>query len=202
MLVWAILKGPKKIGQKGDDFRKDEIEEYLIQTLYEPNIQNSICDSHILKFYLPKKSMKGKISEEEIAQITDFIMQYTSKKIKQTNHKKLSLDIVNNKNTLLEQAKREHKLLLIKATSKNCYFCKKMDKEVFSDADIQNTIIRNFILVEVDVDNSSLPYGLDKHYKKITPSFFVVDEQKKLISSLSGSWSKSDFMDFLKESTK
>jgi thioredoxin-related protein len=200
MLVWAILDGPKKIGQEGDDFRKDEIEEYLIQALFEPSIQNSICDTKILKFYKPKKTMKGKISEEEISLIADFILSYKQKRAKLTGYNKISLDSIKNPNIIITKAKKHNKPILIKATSKNCYFCKKMDKEVFEDKDVQQFIGKNFIFVEVDVDRFLLPFGLQQHYKKITPSFFVIDKNKQLINSISGSWNKQDFINFLKES--
>ncbi len=200
MLVYAIIRGPKKIGEEGDEFREVEIEEYLKDTLFYPNKENSICDPYILKYYDKKRSLKGEVSEKEISDLTDFFMGYEKERVKKLKFKKIVLDSLDDTQKILQKAKKENKLIIVKATSPNCWFCKKMDREVFSDKEIQNLIIKDFILVEVNVDKQKLPFGVEKHYKKITPSFFIINADKKLINKLPGSWSKEDFMTFLKES--
>jgi len=200
MLVYAIMRGPKKIGEEGDEFRKVEIEEYLKDALFHPSKENSICDAHISKYYDKKRSLKGEVSEKEISDLTDFFMGYEKKRAKNLKFKKIVLDSLDDTQKILQKAKKEGKLIIVKATSPTCWFCKKMDKEVFSDKDVQNLIIKDFILVEVNVDKQKLPFGVEKYYKKITPSFFIINADKKLISKLPGSWSKEDFMSFLKES--
>lgn len=55
MLAWAIMSSNKKIGDPSDqEMRVIEIEEYLKNYLANPDINNSICDKHALKYYIKK----------------------------------------------------------------------------------------------------------------------------------------------------
>ena len=200
MLAYAITRGPKKIGEEGDEFRKVEIEEYLKDALFHPSKDDSICDPHISKYYDKKRSLTGKVSEKEMSSLADFFMEYKKEREKKSKFKKIVLNNLNDTQKILQKAKKEGKLIIIKASSPTCWFCKKMDREVFSDKDVQNLINKDFILVEVNVDAQKLPFGVEKYYKKITPSFFIINGNKKLISKVPGSWSKEDFITFLKES--
>nr|WP_266096225.1 thioredoxin family protein [Aliarcobacter cryaerophilus] len=88
---------------------------------------------------------------------------------------------------------------MVYATSSSCYFCKKMDKEVFTDNEIKQLLEKNYIFIEIDMDKSSLPFDLQKEYKRVTPSFFFVNNNKKLLTQYPGAWKKNDFIDILKE---
>ncbi len=77
MLAYAIMDGPKHIGEKGDlDMRDAEIEDFLKEYLTKPDMHNSICDPQIMKFYQIKKSMKGQVSDYEFANLANFFMDY------------------------------------------------------------------------------------------------------------------------------
>lgn len=81
MLAWAIMVGPKKVGDPADaDMRAAEIEAFLMDYLDNPKIENTICDPRIAAFYGAKKSMKGQVSEEEIAEIVPYLMGYRDRK--------------------------------------------------------------------------------------------------------------------------
>jgi len=112
---------------------------------------------------------------------------------------KIKLSSVDTLDSILEQAKKQNKLIMIKATSPHCWYCRKMDKEVFDDIDIQNKLSKDFILLEINVDQFEIPYGMDKYYRRVTPSFFVLDGSKKYYSSLPGSWNKEDFTEYINE---
>jgi thiol-disulfide isomerase/thioredoxin len=203
MLAYAIMVSPMRIGDKNDpEMQKIEIEEFLKDYLYNPNRENSICDRNILKYYDKKDSMKGKVSEEEISLITDYIIEYRKQRRKAHPKKTKKLTDLSDIDKIKKQAKDENKLIIIEAMSETCHFCKKMKKEVFSKKDVQEAIDKNFIFVEVDVDKTKLPFALEKSYQKITPSFFVVSDKEKLINSYPGSWSKDDFLEILKENEK
>jgi len=101
--------------------------------------------------------------------------------------------------TALKESKKDHKIILIKATSKNCHYCKKMDREVLSSLDIKEILNREFILVSIDVSNQELPFGLECH---MTPTFFFITEDEKLFKTIPGSWNKEDFLDILNEINK
>lgn len=81
MLAWAIMVGPKKVGSPDlPEMRPMEIEAFLVDYLYGPDIQNSICDPRIASFHGAKESMKGKVSEEEIAATVPYLMGYRDRK--------------------------------------------------------------------------------------------------------------------------
>ena len=103
---------------------------------------------------------------------------------------------------ILTKAKNENKKIIVYATSTSCYFCKKMDKEVLGLDDIKNLIKKDYVFVKNDMDESALPFDLQKVYKKITPTFFILSKDGKYIKQYPGSWTKSDFVEILKENLK
>lgn len=81
MLAWAIMVGPKKVGDPADaDMRAMEIEAFLVDYLYNPDIQNTICDPRIAAYHGAKDSLKGKVTEEEIAATVPYLMGYRDRK--------------------------------------------------------------------------------------------------------------------------
>lgn len=81
MLAWAIMVGPKKVGSPDlPEMRPMEIEAFLIDYLNNPSIENTICDPRIAAFYGAKESMKGKVTDEEIAEIVPYLMEYRDRK--------------------------------------------------------------------------------------------------------------------------
>ena len=65
--------------------------------------------------------------------------------------------------------------------------------------EVKDEIEKDYIFVKVDMDESLLPFDLQKVYKKITPSFFFVSKEGAFITQYPGSWTKSDFLEILKE---
>jgi len=81
MLAWAIMAGPKKVGEPNDhEMQKIEIETFLVDYLYNPNLEHSICDPRISSFHGAKESLKGKISEEDIIATVPYLMEYRDRK--------------------------------------------------------------------------------------------------------------------------
>lgn len=91
---------------------------------------------------------------------------------------------------------------MVYATSKSCFFCKRMDRDVLSLNEIKKEIDKNYIFVKNDMDESSLPFSLQKEYKKITPSFFVLSKEGIFEKQYPGAWVKNDFLEILKENIK
>lgn len=198
MLAYAIMDSSKKIGDPEDpEMRQMEIEEYLKGYLEDPDITQTICDDSLIKYYDKKKPIK--ISEEEAVSLAQFFMQYTDKRLEEFPEPIKILDNSFDEDKLIAQAKKENKNLIIYATSKTCYFCKKMDREVLSLEEVQKRMNKSFLFVEVDVDEVNLPFGLNEHFKKITPTFFFVNKNKELLNSYPGSWIKKDWFTILKE---
>ena len=199
MLAYAIMDSPKKIGDANDaEMQEIEIEAFLKSYLEKPDRFNSICDEHILNFYDTKKSMK--LSDDEYNNLAIFFMQYKDNLEEIHKEKKVSSSIDEKK--ILKKANDENKQIIVYATSKSCYFCKKMDKEVLGSDDIKKQIDKNYIYIKNDMDESTLPFNLQKVYKKITPTFFILSKDGKYIKQYPGSWTKSDFQEILKENLK
>ncbi len=199
MLTYAIMRSPKHIGDIEDpEMQEIEIEEYLQDYLYNPNLDNSICDKYILKYYDKKLSMKNQLSEEEILHLTKYIMKYDEYYVKK-NKRNTKLSKYKKENKSLKDAVINDKYLLIYAHSKTCHFCKIMNKEVLNLDIVKKAINKNYIFMKIDIDKTQLPFGLDKTYKGMTPTFFILSKEKKLLNKYPGSWNKKDFLEILKE---
>jgi thioredoxin-related protein len=200
MLAYAIMDSPKKIGDENDaEMQEIEIENYLKSYLENPDRFNSICDEHILQYYDTKESMK--LSDDEYNNLAIFFMEYKNN-LENTEVKNINTSSTINEEKILKKAKKENKQIIVYATAKSCYFCKKMDKEVLGLPDIKKQIDKNYIYIKNDMDESTLPFDLQKVYKKITPTFFIVSKEGKYIKQYPGSWTKSDFQEILKENLK
>ncbi len=202
MIVWAMMDSSKKIGDPNEaDFFQIEIENFLKSYLENPDRFNSICDDEVIGYYDNKESMKGEISDDEFTALSYYFLEYKDN-IKEENIEKNSIFTKEKEKEILNQAKNESKKLMVYATSETCFFCKRMDKTVLNDSEVKAIQDENYIFIEVDMDKNSLPFDLQKEYKKITPSFFVLDDEAKLEANYPGSWSKKDYIEILKKNIK
>ncbi len=92
------------------------------------------------------------------------------------------------------KAKKEGKIVIIEATSKECRFCKEMENRLKKSKKLKSAL-KDFIYVRVDVTKEPLPLSLKW---QVTPTFFFLDSDKKVIKTVPGFWSEEDFLDFLK----
>lgn len=196
------LKGPtlnqlsfrlkQNIGDpKGDkEFHLMEVVEFVKDYVIHPDIQKSVCMDEVKEAFGVMPSMKGQISDEELEAVAEYIYHYDVNMVKKHAPK------YSDYTAAVEAAKKEHKIIMIKATSAHCHYCKKMDREVFSEESIIDAIDADFVPVEIDVYESALPKGLSY---KVTPTFFFLDENEKLLKMVPGSWDKEDFLEILKE---
>ena len=195
--IW--FDSSKKIGDENDkEFQEIEINGYLKSYLENPDRFNSICDDSALGHYENKSSMKGELSDDDYINLTTYFMEFKNN-IKEENVYKEAKYSKEEEQNILTKAKNENKKIIVYTTSSSCYFCKKMDKAVFTDNEIKTLLDKNYILIEIDMDRSSLPFDLQKEYKRVTPSFFFVNNNKKLLTQYPGAWKKNDFIDILKE---
>lgn len=201
MLAYAIVDSSKKIGDPEDpEMRLIEIEEFLKDYLANPDLANSVCDPMITKYYKKKEPMK--ISDKEAVLLSHFFLEYN--KQRELEHPK-PIKVLENgydESKILEEAKKLDKSIIVYATSKSCYFCKKMKRDVLDLIDIQNKISKDFIFLEVDVDNVILPFDLKKNFYGMTPTFFFISDEKKLLNVYPGAWVKDDFIQILEENIK
>lgn len=202
MIVWAMMDGPNKIGDPNEpDIQILEIEKFLKEYLENPDRFNSICDDTVMSYYDNKPSMKGELTNQDYIDLSYYFLDYKTN-LKEDLVVKEPLFKSDEERQFLEKAKNEAKKIIVYATSKTCFFCKKMDRDVLSLSEVKDFSDKNYIFIEVDMDNSSLPFDLQKNYKKITPSFFIVDENGNLNNQYPGSWSKKDYIDILKKNVR
>ncbi|RXJ78942.1 thioredoxin family protein [Arcobacter sp. F155] len=198
MLAWAMMDSSRKIGDPNDeDMRSIEIEEYLKNYLEKPDRNNSICDQTALKYYKKKEPIK--ITDEEAELLAQYFMGYKEDRLKNMPKANKILTSNYDEKEILKEAQTEGKHIIVYATSKTCYFCKKMEKDVLNQQDVKDIMAEDYIFLKVNVDYVNLPFGLKKHFKGMTPTFFVLTSGGELLNTYPGAWIKSDYLQILKE---
>jgi len=178
---------------KGDeDIHRMEVGAFISDYLNKPDKQKSICLADVIKHFETMPSMKGQLSDDEIEAVSEFFYDYENNLIKEKSITYESFD-----NAMIK-AMKEDKIIMIKATSKHCHYCKKMDREVMIEDKVVQALQKDFIAVSIDVSNDTLPLGLKA---SMTPTFFFifVDKDKTRTKRVPGAWNKEDFLVILKE---
>lgn len=182
----------QRIGDpKGDnDIHRMEVAAFISNYVLNPDREKSLCLADVMQHYKTMPSLKGEVTEDELEEVSTFIYEYDTKMIKEKSVQYEDID------KALEKAEKEDKIIMIKAMTKECHFCRKMDAEVMIEEEVIQALEKDFVSVEVDVSTTKLPLGLKAN---LTPSFIFIDKKGKVISNIPGSWSKEDFLDILKE---
>ena len=183
----------KAIGdRRGDkDMHLMEISSFVFDYIIAPDKSKSLCLPEIIKFFDTMPSLKGKITEDELDEVMEYIYDFNSKIIEKKSQK-YSGDFTK----ALEKAKKENKIIIVEAMSEHCHYCKKMELEVMIDDKITSMLKKDFIFLQVDVSKESLPLGLKS---LMTPSFFFINSKAKKIFEMKGAWGISDFIEILNE---
>ncbi len=199
MLAWAVTEGPRNIGDPEDaEMRRAEVEEYLREVLEHPDQIESICDADVRRYYRGKQPVI-RLTDAELADLAAYLMEYKAHRRAGEAPVKRHLGKNFDANRLLAEAEKSGKILIIEASSPHCHYCKKMDREVIQTSEIRRILQKGFILAEVNVEESRLPFGLDKVYRKITPSFFFLSPDGTLLAHVPGSWTRNDFARMLEQ---
>ncbi|WP_052746162.1 thioredoxin family protein [Sulfurovum lithotrophicum] len=189
----------EKIGdpRSDEEIQRLEVSSFIADYIIYPDKSKSVLNPKIGKCFKTMPSLKGKLTTEDIEAISNFVYDYDKKIHKKAKEEDGFFG------TILKRAKGEHKTILIKATAPHCRYCKKMEKRVFSDAEVIDLLKKSFIVLHVDVSKQPLPLGLSV---SMTPTFFFVfaDQQSESVKTkrIPGSWSKEDFLEILKEAEK
>jgi len=199
MIADAITKGPKHIGKIGDAGQQAQIAKYLKGMLYQPKRENSICDPAIMKYYDDKKPLSVRLNDAQIMSLVRYFMDYEKHRNPPVPLSTDMLTLKYNAVTILAEARARHKRILIEASSDHCTWCEKMKKEVFPSEEVQGLLKEGYVFVDINVDKHKLPYGLDKKFKQITPTFFLLESDGSIVDRHPGSYFKDDFVQMLKE---
>jgi len=182
----------QRIGDpKGDnDLHRMEVIAFMSDYVNAPDKDKSVCLEDVLQHFTTMPSLKGKVTEDELEEIGTYLYDFDNAIVKDKSVKYEGFD------KALEAAKREHKLIMIKVMTKECHYCRKMEREVMIEQEVIQAIKKDFIPVAIDISIHQLPLGLKA---EVTPSFIFIDEESHVLMNVPGAWSKEDFMALLKE---
>lgn len=96
----------------------------------------------------------------------------------------------------LEATQKTGKIIMIDAVRDGCHFCDDMEQAVFEDAEMAAYIEACFIPVKINLSSDKMPLELTV---PMTPSFYFIEGESKLLKMIPGSWNKEDFRSFLEE---
>jgi thioredoxin-related protein len=167
-----------------------EVTSFIHDYILEPDRSKSICVPEVLAHFETMPSLKGKIHDEEIEAVSEWIYFYMPP-IKEPKVLKF-VDFKEAK----ALAKAQKKIIMVEVTRPTCHYCIKMERTTLSDPEVVSAIMKDFIPVRVDVSQESLPDGLEW---RMTPTFLFIDYDGTLIKSIPGAWMKEDFLKILEE---
>ena len=175
-----------------EDLHRMEVTAFMSDYVIHPDSSKSVCLDDVMQYFQTMPSLKGKVTDDELETIGDYLYDFDDKmtKVKSVQYEGFS--------EAIKRAKKEHKIIMIEAMSKECHFCRKMEREVMIEDEIVKAIEKDFIPVSIDISVHTLPLGLKT---EITPSFIFIDEYKNIVLNVPGAWGKSDFLELLKEAT-
>ena len=186
----------QKIGDpKGDaEFHLMEVVEFIKTYVMEPDKEKSVCMDEVQAAFETMPSLKGQIGLEALEEVARYIYHFDARSLEEHS------PVYVNFERAQKEAIQEDKLIMIKASSPYCHFCKKMDREVFTDEAVLEILKKDFVLVSVDIYKEQIPLGLKA---KVTPTYFFIDAKgQKVLKTVPGSWNKHDFLEILKEVKK
>ena len=173
-----------------EDLHRMEVIAFMSDYVYNPDKDKSVCLEDVLSHFETMPSQKNKVTEDELEEIGTYLYDFDNEVIKKKNVKYEGFD------KALQRAKKENKIIMIKAMTKTCHFCRKMDKEVMIEKEVIEAIEKDFIPVSIDISEHRLPLGL---HAELTPSFIFIDKNAKVLLNIPGAWGKKDFLGLLQE---
>lgn len=172
------------------DIQLMEVTSFIQDYLFYPDKQKSICLPEIASYFETMPSFKGKLTEDEIEAVSEWIYFYMPPVTKRDRLEFVDFSVA------LKLAKEEGKFIMVEVTSPTCHYCIKMEKTTLKDHEVISSILSDFIPVRVDVSRQKLPKRLKW---SMTPTFFFLDSSGNLLKTVPGAWMKDDFLLILKE---
>jgi len=182
----------QRIGDpKGDnEMHRMEVAAFISDYVLNPDREKSLCLPEVLRHFEVMPSLKGEITEEELEEVSMYLYDAENKIIEEKSAAYEGFE------KALEKAKLEHKIIMLKVTTKDCHYCRKMQREVMREEEVVHALKRDFISVAIDISTTKLPLGLKT---ELTPSFIFIDEEANVLLNIPGAWDKNDFLGILRE---
>jgi len=185
-----------RVGDRKSDneSRKFELENFITNYLENSDKRKGVIPHYINKFFKTMPSMKGRLDEDEIEAVSDYIFDYSENIMIEKGVKRYSYK------EAVELAKKEHKIIMIEGYLPYCRFCIRMDREVMVEEAVKKILNKDFLLVKVNLAIEKLPLGM----KRLgTPSFyFIKSNAKEIIDMIEGFGSQKDFIELLNDIKK
>lgn len=113
------------------------------------------------------------------------------------------VDWEHNYDTALEKAKKDKKLVMIDIYTDWCGWCKKLDKDVYSDKDVQAKLAKDFIAVKLNPEKSSKNEKISRGFgTRGFPHIVFTDADGKQLSDVGGYQPAETFLKTLEGVTK
>ncbi|HEY9190741.1 MAG TPA: thioredoxin family protein [Sulfurovum sp.] len=185
----------QRIGDpKGDnDIHRMEVAAFVSEYVLHPDREKSLCLDDVMQYFQTMPSLKGKVTEEELEAVSAYIYDLEKESAEEDSVQYEGFE------QALQQAKKTHKIIMIKAMTKDCHFCRKMEREVLVEKEVADLLEKDFISLTIDISTTELPLGLKT---ELTPSFIFIDENANVLLNIPGSWNKTDFLEILKEAKR
>ncbi len=182
----------QRIGDpKGDnDMHRMEVAAFISDYVLNPDREKSLCLPDVMQHFKTMPSLKGKITDDELEEVSTYIYDAEKKILKEKGVAYEGFE------KALEKAKLEHKIIMLKVMTKDCHYCRKMDREVMIEDEVVHALEQDFIPVAIDISTTELPLGLNT---ELTPSFIFIDKDEKVLLNIPGAWNKMDFLEILRE---
>ena len=98
----------------------------------------------------------------------------------------------------LEKAKKDKKLVMVDLYTDWCGWCKKLDKDTYSDKDVAAKLAKDFIAVKVNPEKSQRNAKLAKDFGTTGyPHIVFVDASGKKVSEIGGYLPAAQFLEQL-----
>jgi thiol-disulfide isomerase/thioredoxin len=89
--------------------------------------------------------------------------------------------------TALEKAKKDKKLVMVDVYADWCGWCKKLDRDTYSDKTVQETLVKNFVAVKINPEKSKRDGELAKQFGTHGyPHIVFLDDSGKKFGEISG----------------
>ncbi|CAA6822085.1 MAG: Unknown protein [uncultured Sulfurovum sp.] len=96
--------------------------------------------------------------------------------------------------TVLAQAKRENKIIMLSIRSTDCKYCDRMDEETLSDESVKQELAKDFLILHYNQDLEALPLELQEG---ATPMFIFVNKNEDILNMYPGMRNPEEFKEAL-----